>query len=244
VDGGGPEEIKKEEQEIIVKSDNTTPFDAASYDQSVRETIPYYEVIHTEVVDLVRTLKPEVSVWLDTGCGTGYLIETALPFFPRTTFVLSDPSENMVKQAMNRLKISGKRIKFMPPMRTEDLLTLTDMPRPQVITAILCHHYLDKSQREKATEVCNRLLEKGGVFITVEHTAPFTEKGLETTIERWRRFQKTHGRQDIEEHLKRFNTRYFPITMNEHIELLKKTGFQIVEIFWFSLLDVGLYAIK
>lgn len=229
----------------MVKSDNTTPFDAASYDQSVRQVIPHYETMHAEIVDLVRALKPDVRVWLDTGCGTGHLIEAALPFFPQTIFALSDPSENMVKQAMSRLKkIPGERVRFMPPTRTENLLTLKDIPKPQVITAVLCHHYLDKPQRKKATEVCNKLLDKGGVFITVEHAAPFTQQGIKTTMERWGRFQTAHGRQDVEEHLKRFNTRYFPITVNEHIELLKKTGFQIVEIFWFSLLDVGLYAIK
>lgn len=229
----------------MAKSDNTTPFDATSYDQSVRQVIPHYETIHTEIVDLVRALKPDASVWLDTGCGTGYLIETALPFFPQTTFILSDPAENMVEQAMNRLnKIASKHVRFMPPTQTENLLILKDIPKPQVITSVLCHHYLDKMQRKRATEVCNKLLEKNGVFITVEHAAPFSQQGLKTTMERWGRFQTANGRQDIEEHLKRFNTRYFPIDINEHIRLLKETGFQTVEIFWFSLLDVGLYAIK
>ena len=132
----------------------------------------------------------------------------------------------------------------MTPTRTEDLLTIKDIPKSQVVTAVWCHHYLDKLQRKQATEVCSELLEKGGVFITVEHAAPLTQQGIKIVMERWRQFQSAHDRPDIEEHLKRFNTRYFPITINEHIELLKETGFQTVEIFWFSLLDVGLYAIK
>jgi tRNA (cmo5U34)-methyltransferase len=80
-------------------SDNATPHKAAEYDRSVRQTIPFYETIQSEVVDIVKTIRPDVNCWLDTGCGTGYLVEMAMSHFPRASFVLTDPAESMLKQA-------------------------------------------------------------------------------------------------------------------------------------------------
>ena len=85
-------------------SDNATPHKAAEYDKSVRQTIPFYETIQSEVVDLVRTVRPDVNCWLDTGCGTGYLVEMAMSRFTGTSFILTDPSESMLKQAITRLR--------------------------------------------------------------------------------------------------------------------------------------------
>lgn len=229
-------------------SDNTTPFAAADYDKYVRKTIPFYETIHRETVDIVRTLKPDVNCWLDTGCGTGYLAEIALPYFPQTSFILTDPSGPMLKQAMSRLSknVPENHVKFLPPTPSEDLLKYKDEVTPQVITAILCHDYLQRPQRNEATKVCYQLLDNRGVFITVEIIVPRTQRGTSFGLDRWKRFQMEQGRDSstIEEHMGRFNTKYFPIAVDEHFKLLQKTGFQSVELFWLSHIQAGFYAIK
>ena len=231
----------------MVTSDNTTPFAAADYDKSVRQTIPFYDNIQSETVDLVRTLKPDVNCWLDTGCGTGYLVEMALRYFPQTRFILTDPSAPMLKKAISRLQgISEKQIRFLPLTRSESLLMYKDEIKPQVVTAILSHHYLEKSQRCRATEACYELLDNAGVFVTFENIAPCTQQSTLLALDRWKRFQVEHGRTSsaAEEHARRFNTNYFPITVNEHFELLRQTGFQVVELFWISHMQAGFYAIK
>ena len=75
---------------------------------------------------------------------------------------------------------------------------------------------------------------------------PDSAQGTQLGIERWKRFQIEHGRTGImaEKHAKRFNTEYFPITINEHLKLLKKIGFQTAELFWKSQMQAGFYAIK
>lgn len=231
----------------MLASDNATPHNAAEYDKSVRQTIPYYETIQSETVDLVRTIRPEVSCWLDTGCGTGYLVEIALPHFPRTTFVLTDPSEPMLKQAMNRLKdLPEKRVKYLSPAPSENLAIYKNEMHPQIITAILSHHYLQKPQRSQATQICYQLLEEGGVFITVENIAPVTQQGISLGLGRWKRFQIEQGRLKsvVEAHSRRFNSEYFPITIEEHLNLLRETGFKIVDLFWMSYMQAGFYAVK
>ncbi len=228
-------------------SDNTTSHNSIDYDKQVRQTIPFYETIQREIVDVIRTLLPEVKYWLDTGCGTGYLVEIALPYFLQTCFILTDPSEPMMAQAKIRLqKISKGQVKYLPPTRSEDLLKHKSEIRPQVITAVLCHHYMEKSQRLLATEACYQLLDKGGVFITVENIALHTTGNNQLGLDRWARYQLVQGRDKatVEEHVKRFNTKYFPIAIGEHFDLLKQTGFQVVELFWLSHMQAGFYAIK
>ncbi len=230
-----------------IEPDNTTAHPAAVYDRSVGKTIPFYKTIHSETIDLIRTIKPEVKTWLDTGCGTGYLVEKALPYFPQTRFYLADPAESMLKQSIGRFNgIAESRVKILPPTSSQELLKYRDEIKPHVITAILCHQYVQRQPRVEATEACYHLLEKGGVFITFEIIMPETQPGIQNGLARWKRFQISHGRSraDVDEHLKRFNTSYFPITIHEHIQLLRDTGFQTVELFWLSHVQAGFYAIK
>lgn len=227
-------------------SDNSTPHQAADYDASVRQVIPYYELMQAEVVDLAKSLRPDARLWLDTGCGTGYLISLALDAFPTTSFVVTDPSEAMLGRAKARLERQGLgRVRFLPSTRTEGLrLPVND--HPQIVTAILCHHYLQAEPRTDATRACYEALEKGGVYITLEHTAAATDYAQQVNMDRWRRFQLARGKTpaEVDEHLGRFGTHYFPITAAEHLRLLRDTGFAVAEVFWASFVDTGFYAVK
>ena len=153
------------------KLNAATSFIPEVYDNVVRQMMPFYDVFQAEVIDLVKTLRPDVTQWLDTGCGTGSLVEPALKAFPQTCFVLADPTEKMLQAAVTRFKaLSGSRMTFLPPVPTEGLPAYQEVLKPQVITAILCHHYYQKEQRRRATEICYQLVESGGVYITVENT--------------------------------------------------------------------------
>lgn len=228
-------------------SDNTTPHPAVEYDKSVRQTIPYYEEIHSEVIDLVKTLTPKVNCWLDTGCGTGYLVKTALPHFPGTSFILADPSAAMLQQAMERFhSLPEQRVRYLRDVSSENLGLYQNKIHPQVVTAILSHHYLLQPQRREATLICYRLLDRGGVFITVENIRPGTQNEINVGLDRWKRFQIEHGRSksDVEEHAKRFNSQYFPVSIEDHLDLLHEAGFKTVNLFWMSYMQAGFYAIK
>ena len=228
-------------------SDNSTPHKADEYDRSVRQTIPFYEAIQSETIDLIRTIKPGASYWLDTGCGTGYLVEMAMPYFPRTGFVLADPSISMLNQAQSRFAgLPEKRLKILTPTSSENLNLYLNEIHPQVITAVLSHHYLQNSKRREATQVCYRLLEQDGVFVTVENITPGTEYSISIGLNRWKHFQLEQGRAQsvVEDHAKRFNSNYFPISIKDHLDLLHEMGFKDVNLFWLSHMQAGFYAVK
>jgi len=227
-------------------NDNSTPHKAAMYDGEIVKTIPFYQVFHSETIDLVRTIAPDVSVWLDTGCGTGYLAEQALPLLPQVRFLLADPSQAMLDQARVRLSLfPSYRVSFLGPMATHRLAGVIK-ETPQVITAIQSHHYGKEEMRRLATDACFRLLEPGGLYITFENIHPETPQGTKIGLDRWLRFQREAGRSPaaVDEHRLRFGREYFPITIAEHLKLLSSTGFVAAEIFWLSHMQAGFYAIK
>jgi tRNA (cmo5U34)-methyltransferase len=227
-------------------SDNTTPHSASDYDREIFRTVPFYSLLHTETIDLVRTLVPNVSVWVDTGCGTGYLVEQALPLLPNTRFLLADPAQAMLDQARMRLAhVPSSRICFLGAFPSEELGGVVS-ETPQDITAIQSHHYGGDVVRRHATVSCFQLLDKGGLYITFENFRPDTEQGTKVGLDRWCRFQIEAGRSEksVEEHRARFGKNYFHITIAQHLELLRTTGFSAAEIFWLSHMQVGLYAIK
>jgi tRNA (cmo5U34)-methyltransferase len=226
---------------------NATPYRTAEYDLNVRRTIPFYEVMHWEIIDLVKTTKPDVAWWLDTGCGTGYLVELALTEFPQTHFILADPSETMLEQARKRLEgVGDTRLRFLDPVGSAALEGQIGDATPQVITAVQCHHYLRPAERCRAVQACYDALEDRGLFVTVENIAPWTEQGTRIVLERWKRYQMHMGRSEkvVDDHLTRFGTKYFPVTVDEHIRLMTEAGFQAVELFWLSQLQAGFYGIK
>ena len=226
--------------------DNATPYKACEYNENVRRTLPFYDLFHSETIDLVKSLKPQAKSWLDTGCGTGCLVESALQLFPETFFVLADPAEGMLSEARKRLqKISSERIRFIDPAGSNDLLGNLDL-QPEVITAIMSHHYFKPEKRRDATAACFDLLATEGVYITFENIRPCCAEMVELSLKRWGRFQISQGKSQaaVAEHLKRFDNAYFPITVDEHLELLRKCGFRIVELFWYSHMQAGFYAIK
>jgi tRNA (cmo5U34)-methyltransferase len=222
-------------------SDNKTSSPAAYYDAHISFVNPHYAQFHDDTIEVVRAACPSPASWLDTGCGTGTLVAKALDAFPGTVFTLADPSTAMLEIA--KAKLDGKNVEFVPK-GTQEL----DFPDRSfdVITAIQAHHYFDAETRRDATANCYRMLKPGCLYVTFENIRPLTRAGLKIGMERWRRFQADAGRapDEIEKHLARFDAEYFPITVEQHLRLLRDTGFQASEVLFAGLMQAGFYAIK
>jgi len=228
----------------MTSSDNSTPHSTQVYDAQVRNTIPFYDEFHSETIKIVKATGLRRKTWLDTGCGTGSLVQKAAVEFPDTRFILVDPSVQMLNFAKKKLGgLKAANVEFLEPCPTENLKI---SERFDIITAIQSHHYLMPRGREKATAVCFELLSPKGMYVTFENVRPLTPEGISIGKECWKQFQLGRGRdlQTVEEHLKRFDKEYHPITLLEHISLLRTTGFSTVEVLWYSYMQAGFYCIK
>ena len=222
--------------------DNTTAHVSTVYDAEVRKTIPYYDAFHEQTIRLVAAFDPAPRTWLDTGAGTGALVEHAHERFPATRFFVGDPSEGMLAQARTRL--AGKeRVTILEPVDSRQVAT----PEPvDVITAIQAHHYLQPAERASATRACHTLLRPGGLFVTFENIRPATAEGTELARAMWADFQTGQGRSadEVQRHLARFDVDYFPLTVRQHLDLLAECGFAVAELFWYSVMQAGFWAVR
>ena len=89
-------------------------------------------------------------------------------------------------------------------------------------------------------------MKKGGIYISFENVVPSDEEIKNKELLRWGKYQQRHGKTETEAkaHNARCGVNYFPLTVEEHIELVKKTGFKYVHVFWYSYMQMGIYAIK
>lgn len=218
--------------------DNTTAHPAQDYDLGVGKTIPHIDLIRGEILSFVAAVRPGVKTWLDTGAGTGTLVHEALGVFPQAVFTLGDPSSAMVSLAQAKLHRAPDRVRFVP-LGTQDL----GFPDQSfdVITAVQSHHYFQPPQRRQATLNCLRMLKTDGLFLTCENTRPSSPSLVNGFLGYWKQFQTNAGKSEAEAeaHLARFGKEYFPLTLEEHLELYRSVGFTQVDVFWKSYLQTA-----
>ncbi len=82
--------------------------------------------------------------------------------------------------------------------------------------------------------------------MTFENIRPMTEIGVEIGKRNWRDYQLSMGRdpETVDSHLKRFDTEFFPMSVEEHLSVLRLIGFQATELLWYSCMQAGFYCIK
>ena len=223
-----------------MKNDNRSAYNSGIYDEHIVSVLPYYTEYHGQVIDLVKAMGISSPKWLDTGCGTGTLALRALGELPDVRFTLCDPSEPMLTIA--REKLSDRDVRFLS--LSSDGLTADS--EYDVVTAIQRHHYYQPAEREQAVRCCYRALRRDGIFVTFENIRMSTDDSDALALKRWAHFLEVHGNppEDVQMQLDRRGVEIFPITIEQHLELLKKCGFRSVNLLWASYLQAGFWAIK
>lgn len=208
------------------------------YDKSIVTTLPYYEEYFKQIADIVATVFHTPIAWLDVGCGTGKMASVAVQNLQVKNMVCCDDSPKMLKIAKERIS----NVEFLE-IPIQNLQYDLDF---DVITAILLNHYLEYEDRIVSIKNCYNALKKNGLLFTVENFAPNNDRMKNLYLERWKNYQYHSGKSEKESqnHILRYNTEYFPITIMEQIHVLQECGFENVEIFWCSYMQVGIVGIK
>lgn len=220
--------------------DNLSSYKSNDYDSRIDSVLPYYREFHRQIIDLVQALDLDRIKWLDTGCGTGSLAKEALEHFDHVSFTLCDPSEGMLETA--KAKLSGADIRYVQTASQE----LPFDGEFDLVTAVQSHHYLDPQTRKTAVIHCYNALKESGVFITFENIALSTEQSEAIGKKRWSRFLASTGKtpEETESHLARRGTEVFPITIEQHLALLRQCGFRSADLLWASYMQAGFFAVK
>ena len=221
-------------------NDNKSAYNSSVYDKNIVSTLPYYCEYHNQIIDLVKALGIQNIDWLDTGCGTGTLASRVFDSREDVRLTLCDPSEQMLDIAKNKLLGRDIRV-FNIPSQKMDFENEFD-----VVTAVQSHHYLKPDERKIAVDNCFRALKDNGVFITFENIRMTTEVSDKIALKRWENFLSDHLKDPkiVKMHIDRRGVEVFPITIEEHIKMLREAGFRSVDVLWTSYLQAGFWAVK
>lgn len=219
---------------------NSTPFEVTEYDKQIKRTLPFYEEMVQQIIDIVNLLDLQSIRWLDVGCGTGKMARTISGNFDIQKMVCIDIEKEMLEKAA--MLCSDEKIEFLQC----DVRELPYQEMFDIVTAIQVNHYFKKDERITAMKSCYNALKENGIYIIFENFAPNSEDGIKLYLERWKQFQIANGktRQEADLHIERYGRDYFPVTISESMELLRNSGFRVVEIFWVSYMQVGILAKK
>lgn len=222
-------------------SNRKMAFSAESYDRDILNTIPYYDEVYNQISDAVSVAFSNKAVsWLDIGCGTGKMSKVAFEQCNVEKMICTDNSSAMLKVARQKINFSSVEFLNLP------IEEINYDSQFDVITSILVNHYMTCKERMIAVRNCYHALKEEGIFITFENFAPCDEAMKTLYLKRWKKYQYSKGKsiKECEKHLSRYNTEYFPITIQEQIKILRDCGFMSAEIFWCSYMQVGILARK
>ncbi len=220
--------------------DNKSAHNSGVYDDRITSVLPYYREYHAQIIDLVDKLDIPNPNWLDTGCGTGTLAARVFEMRDDVRFTLADPSVGMLEKAKE--KLSGRDVEFINQSSLE--ISFTD--EYDIVTAVQSHHYLQKDERKRAVKNCYEALKESGLFVTFENICMSDPKSDEIAMKRWVAFLEEHGNtpEEVQIQKDRRGVETLPITIEEHINLLRDCGFRSVDLLWTSYLQAGFWAIK
>lgn len=221
-------------------NNNLSAFNSKEYDNKIKHTLPYYDDFYKQVIDIISNYNTNALTWLDIGCGTGKMAEEAFKETNIKKFVFCDCSDKMIKAVKNRFNYPNS------DFIVSDIRNVNFDNEFDIITAIQVNHYLKKDERISAIRKCHEALKPEGVFISFENFAPYSSLGEKLYLKRWKSYQLKQGKSkdDCNKHIDRYNKYYFPITLSDHLNIMKNCGFKAVEILWLSYMQVGILAIK
>ena len=221
-------------------SDNKSAFNSNEYDRKIKQTLPYYNEFYEQVIELVKVFHNSAITWLDIGCGTGKMGSIALENIELEKLVFCDSSDEMIRIAKERFQ------RFNTEFSVCDIQNLEYTDEFDVITAIQVNHYLQMEERKIALQKCYKALKENGLFISFENFSPFTDVGKIVYLEKWKRYQIEQGKsfEESTKYIERYGKDYFPITLEEHLTLMRNSGFRAVEILWLSNIQVGFWGMK
>lgn len=215
-------------------------FIPGEYDEKIQQTLPYYEDFYQQIVGIMKASGKRNLSWLDIGCGTGKMYEIVQEELSIREFTFTDISEKMLNIARRRFQMEGNYFRKMAAQE------LTAQDQYDVITAIQVNHYFTEENRRNVLNRCVNALKPGGFFFSFENVAPDSERGKELLLQRWKNYQIQKGKsiEEADSHIKRYGKEYFPITVESHFDVMRKSGFRVVELIWKSYMQAGFMGMK
>ncbi|MCT7950866.1 class I SAM-dependent methyltransferase [Ancylothrix sp. C2] len=167
--------------------------------ENIRGAIPLANEQIYFLLKIIQQASPQVTNFLDLGCGDGILGRSILSQYPDSQGVFLDFSQPMLEAAKNKIGEKASQATFILQDFGETAWLQSvqkKAPFDVIVSGFAIHHYPDET-KQKIYQQIFELLKPGGIFLNLEHVASATawvEKiSDETFIDSLYAFHQTQG---------------------------------------------------
>jgi ubiquinone/menaquinone biosynthesis C-methylase UbiE len=198
---------------------------AEKYDNHRKCFIPCFDDFYTRPVSLLKHYKKDFTNTVDLGAGTGLLTKTIYEIYPQANYTLIDISGDMLKIAKERFA-GISNFNFIEYNYVEDI----PVNNCDLICSALSIHHLNENDKGKLYKNIYSKLDKGGCFINLDQFVAGSGKINNLYNDWWHDYINNSGiKQDEKEAWLERKELDKENTINETIELLRKSGFENIE---------------
>jgi tRNA (cmo5U34)-methyltransferase len=141
-----------------------TPEIADTFDEHVREQLPWYDMVTDAVCYIARNYLPECGVVVDVGASTGNMIDKLMPLTSErfADVVAIDKSYPMCAVLKKKYKKSDCVV-----VENHDI-TIVEPPRADVYIVFLTMMFIPITRRKAVIDAMRANCKRGGVIIVVD----------------------------------------------------------------------------
>lgn len=208
------------------------------FDEMLERSVPFYVEIQNMVGELAGKFSKDGTNIYDLGCSTGNTMINIAKYVKgkKVRIIGVDNSLPMLDHARARLKANRcwNRCKF----QVADLNQTIFLENPSVVVLILTLQFIRPLNREQLIKQIYDRLIKGGCLIVVEKILGSDSLTNRLFIDLYYSFKKRNGYSQLEIAKKReaLENVLIPYTAEENKMLLRRNGFQVVDVFfnWYN----------
>ncbi len=218
---------------------------ARVFDDMLERSVPFYKECQQMVVDLALHFAQKGSAVYDLGCSTGTMLKhlvRAIPEKQKIRFVGLDNSEAMLNKARGKLKGHLKRCALVKA----DLESDFGLSDASVVIMNYTLQFLSPRRRAAMLKKIYQGLRPGGGLILIEKVQGESDDLNDLFVEQYHAYKRNQGYSKLEIAKKReaLEKVLIPLKPGKNRDLLEKSGFRQVDIFfkWFNF--AGFVAVK
>lgn len=216
---------------------------ASTYVKGVRAAIPLANDQIEILLRIIHFFKPEVTSFLDLGCGDGVLGYTLFSNWPNSKGIFLDYSEHMIQAAKSRCNVYKNQSIFIVQDFGKDnwIQSLDDnIPVDVVISGFSIHHQDNSNKRKLYQETFDQLLKPGGIFLNLDQVLS-PSNDLEKIFDRYflDHVKKFQQQSDSQIPIETITNEYYKdkevnklASVEKQCEWLKEIGFKNVDCYF------------
>ncbi|MDR3632347.1 MAG: carboxy-S-adenosyl-L-methionine synthase CmoA [Isosphaeraceae bacterium] len=216
------------------------------FDDMIQRSVPFYDEIQFMIAEMAAAFAADDTVIYDLGCSTGVtVLNLARRLQNRAARLVGvDSSEHMLDIARRRLSNEGlaERVTWL----LSDLNSAIAFMPANVFVMNLTLQFIRPIYREDLVANVFRSLAPGGCLILVEKVLSDQCNLARLYIDLYHSFKLRNGYSQIECYQKRHSLEnvLVPYKICENVELLRRTGFAEIDVFfrWYNF--AGIIAVK